>query len=241
LRYSGSLLITTPVSGGDRHWPHPVSARWRDLGDLDLANEEGDFAKIERLVSEVLESGGRTLSLGGDHSISYPIIRAQAQKHSKLNILHLDAHPDLYEQLQGNPHSNACPFARVMEENLAVRLVQVGIRTMTPHQQRQAERFGVEIIQMGDWKPGRELDLRGPLYLSLDLDALDPAYAPGVSHPEPGGLTSRDVIGIIQGLKGPLVGADIVEYNPERDCMEITAMLGAKLLKEITARMLEGS
>jgi arginase family enzyme len=112
---------------------------------------------------------------------------------------------------------------------------------MNPHQRAQAERFGVEVIEMRDWEAGHEVGLRGPIYLSLDMDALDPAFAPGVSHHEPGGLATRDVIQLIQGLQAPIVGADIVELNPRRDPVGITAMTAAKLLKEIAACMIAGN
>ena len=125
-----------------------------------------------------------------------------------------------------------------MEENLVTRLVQVGIRTMNPHQRAQAERFGVEINEMRDWQPGTVIEFDGPVYLSLDLDVLDPAFAPGTSHHEPGGFSTREVLGIIQNLRAPVVGADIVELNPVRDPLGITAMAAAKLLKEVLALML---
>jgi arginase family enzyme len=154
-------------------------------------------------------------------------------------VLHLDAHPDLYPEFEGDPYSHACPFARVVEEGLAERLVQVGIRTMNGAQQAQAERHDVEVIDMRAWTAGRRPDVRGPLYLSIDLDAFDPAFAPGVSHREPGGLATRDAIDLIQRLPGPIVGADIVELNPSRDPIGITAPLAAKLVKELAARMLD--
>jgi agmatinase len=180
------------------------------------------------------------LSLGGDHAITYPILRAYGKKHNRLNILHLDAHPDLYDEFEGNRYSHACTFARIMEESSA-RLVQVGIRTMNPHQRLQAERFGVEVIEMREWQPELNVDFEGPLYLSLDMDVLDPAFAPGVSHHEPGGLSTRDVLQLIQSLRVPIVGADIVEFNPKRDPSGITAMAAAKFLKEIAAGMLESN
>ena len=210
--------------------------RLRDAGDLTTGV---DFTTIEKTVWDLLERGERVMSLGGDHAIAYPILKAYGQRHGQLTLLQLDAHPDLYDQLDGNRLSHACPFARIMEEGLVKRLVQVGIRTLNPHQREQAERFGVEIHEMKDWRSETELDLEGPLYLSLDLDALDPAFAPGVSHHEPGGLTVRDVISIIQRLDVPLVGADLVEYNPARDPTGVTGMVAAKLLKEIMARLLE--
>jgi agmatinase len=179
------------------------------------------------------------ITLGGDHSISFPVIRAYAREFPKLNILHFDAHPDLYDELDGNPYSHACPFARIMEENLANRLVQVGIRTLNEHQYKQAQRFGVEVIHMSHIGDAKNLSFDGPVYISLDMDCFDPAFAPGVSHHEPGGMSTRDVLEIIKNLKGKVVGADIVEFNPERDINSMTAMVAGKMLKELIARVLE--
>ena len=211
--------------------------RFRDLGDLPRAVP---FEHITDAISERLEAGDRVLTIGGDHAITYPIVRAYAEAYKRLNVLQLDAHPDLYDQLGGNRLSHACPFARIMEEGLAARLIQVGIRTMNPHQRQQAERFGVEVHEMRDWPLSpTALDFESPLYLSVDLDVLDPAFAPGVSHLEPGGLSVREVIRLIQGLRADLVGADVVECNSNRDPSGVTAIVAAKLTKEIAARMLE--
>ena len=216
-----------------------VEPRFYDLGDLNLSIGAATFKQIEKGIADLLERKTYILSLGGDHAITYPIFKAFRKKYDKLCILHFDAHPDLYDEFKGNRYSHACPFARIMEENLADRLVQIGIRTMNPHQQAQAERFGVDVIDMQKWRPNKILGLTGPVYLSLDMDVLDPAFAPGVSHPEPGGLSTRDVLQIIQGIPGPIVGADIVEFNPKRDPSGITATAAAKFLKEIAARMVE--
>jgi arginase len=217
--------------------------RFGDLGDLELDGGQATREQIEGAVAHLLGGGACVLSLGGDHAITYPILRAYARHYRDLNVLHLDAHPDLYEEYDGNRYSHACPFARIMEEGLAAQLVQVGIRTMNPHQQAQAERFGVEVVDMQQWRLGWMPEFTGPVYLSLDMDVLDPAYAPGVAHHEPGGLTTRDLIGLIHSLaaldNASLVGADIVEANPQRDPLGITAMTAAKLLKEIAACMLE--
>ena len=120
-----------------------------------------------------------------------------------------------------------------MEAKLARRLVQVGIRTPNKHQREQAERFGVEMVQMADFDPARVPVLDGPLYVSIDLDGLDPAFAPGVSHHEPGGLSVRDLLRVLHAQRGPLVGADVVELNPDRDVNGMTAMVAAKLVKEL--------
>jgi arginase len=210
-----------------------------DAGDLDVSGDTPRDA-IEQGTRDVLASHGRPIALGGDHSITYPILRAVRKANRHLTILHIDAHADLYDEFEGDRYSHACPFARIMEEGLADRLVQVGIRTLTGHQRDQAKRFGVEVIDMRAWVAGTRPDLgTTPLYLSLDLDALDPAYAAGVSHWEPGGLTVREVITLVQGIAAPLVGADVVEYNPVRDPSGLTAMVAAKLVKEIAAKMLD--
>jgi arginase len=131
-------------------------------------------------------------------------------------------------------------MARILEAGLARRLVQVGIRAMSGQRRERAARLGVEVIEMRDLPADLTTALDGPCYISFDLDGLDSAFAPGVSHPEPGGLSTRQAISLIQGLDGRLVGADIVELNPGRDVGGITAAVGAKLVKEITARLLEG-
>lgn len=216
-----------------------ADGRWQDLGDL--TGEEGTptFEEIEAAVAGILARDAYLLALGGDHAITYPVLRAYAKKYGRLNVLHLDAHPDLYNEFDGNRYSHACPFARILEERLVGRLVQVGIRGTTPHQREQVERFGVEVIEMRHWQPGLDVHLKAPVYLSLDMDVLDPAFAPGVSHHEPGGMSTREVLEFIGRLRVPLVGADIVELNPERDQVGITAKAAAKFLKEIVSFMLE--
>ena len=110
---------------------------------------------------------------------------------------------------------------------------------MNGHQRTQAERFGVEVMEMKNWNDDNSLKFDAPLYISLDLDVLDPAFAPGISHYEPGGMSTRQVISIIQNVKAPhIIGADIVELNPLRDPTGVTAIVAAKLLKEIIARMI---
>lgn len=208
---------------------------WRDAGDVECTNTPGDFARIEQRVTELLESGARVLSIGGDHSITFPIIKAYAPFCPDLTLLHLDAHPDLYDELDGNRQSHACPFARIMEQGLVSRLVQIGIRTINAHQQEQIDRFGVDVYPASSWRGHRDLKLTGPLYLSIDIDVLDPAFAPGVSHHEPGGLSVRDVLDIIQTIDVPVVGADIVEHNPKRDINDQTAAVCLKLAKEVSA------
>lgn len=210
----------------------------------ELIDDKGDFKimdyfDIERVTSENIESKAPLITLGGDHSITYPILKAVHQIHGQVDILHIDAHADLYDNFEGDKYSHACPFARIMEDQLASRLVQIGIRTLSKHQAAQANKFGVEIIQMKDFNIDQLPEFKNPIYLSLDIDGLDPSFAPGVSHHEPGGLSTREVLGIIQKVNVPIIGADIVEYNPTRDSNDMTAMVSAKLFKEIAAKILE--
>ena len=210
-----------------------------DQGDLNLNSSADPFCTIENTIIKLLDEELLPLSLGGDHSITYPIIKAFSRKYDNLSILQFDAHPDLYDEFQGDRFSHACPFARIMEDGLVQRLVQVGIRTMNDHQQRQAEKFGVEVIQAKDWQDNIILKFDSPLYISFDMDGLDPAFAPGISHHEPGGLTTRQAINLIHNVQAPIiVGGDIVEFNPGRDLNGMTAMTSAKILKELAGKML---
>lgn len=215
-----------------------------DLGADGAFDDDGDIVlgdaprtAIEAAVSAILSRGSRPIVLGGDHSITYPIVRAIRKHHEQLTILHFDAHPDLYDVFDGDRYSHACPFARIMEEGLCDQLVQVGIRAMSGPQREQADRFGVDVVDMRRWVAGDRYTLRHPVYISLDIDALDPAFAPGVSHREAGGLSVREVLTMIHGIDRPLVGGDVVEYNPRRDLEDVTAPVCAKFVKEMIAAM----
>ncbi|HYJ81706.1 MAG TPA: agmatinase family protein [Allosphingosinicella sp.] len=212
-----------------------LDVRLSDSGDLPLAEADGDDALIAAAVARAAADGAVPLVLGGDHSVTLPVMEALAAARGPVDILHFDAHPDLYDDFGGNPRSHASPFARIMERGLARRLVQVGIRTLNRHCREQAERFGVEIVEMRRFAPEAVPLPEGPVYISIDMDAFDPAFAPGVSHHEPGGLSVRDVLAVLDRVRAPIAGADIVEYNPVRDLNGVTAVLAAKLVKEVAA------
>jgi arginase len=221
-----------------------AAGAFTDAGDLRLGNSrascEADFAEIERAVGGLLEKDRLPVLLGGDHSITYPILKAFARQYERLTIVHFDAHPDLYDEFEGSRVSHACPFARIMEERLAARLIQIGIRTLNRHQREQAEKFGVEMVQMAGLPAYERLKIDGPVYISFDMDVLDPAFAPGVSHREPGGMSVREAIAHLHAVEGEIVGADVVEYNPAQDVSGITATVAAKVLKEILGMVLRG-
>ena len=211
---------------------------FEDAGDLPAMETPDALALIEDAIAKIVEAGKRPVSLGGDHSISYPILRAIGRRVPAITLVHFDAHPDLYADYEGNPHSHASPFARIMEEQLVHRLIQIGVRTLNAHQHEQAEKYEVKIFEISDLPHPTHLNLTGPIYVSFDMDALDPAFAPGVSHWEPGGLTTREAISYLHALPGPIIGADLVEFNPVHDPTGLTAMVAAKILKELLGKML---
>ena len=210
--------------------------RLDDLGDLMLPPMGEARDLIERAIGELSRARRPFIALGGDHSITYPILKALRPQEPALTVLQIDAHPDLYDEFEGDRYSHACPFARAMEEGLADRLVQVGIRAMTGHGRDQARRFGVEQIDMRAWADGARPSTSGRVYVSIDLDGLDPAFAPGVSHREPGGLAVRELLMLLDTLGGEIIGADIVEFNPHTDVGGLTAEVAAKLVKELASQ-----
>jgi agmatinase len=224
---------------GVRVWPDATVADHGDLKIAPRAAARGPIDAIERGVARALAITPRLLLLGGDHAVSYPVVRAVAQRWGRLSMLHFDAHPDMYPEYEGNPYSHASPLARILEESLVDRLVQVGIRSSSPEQDAVARRYGVEVHPAHDLRGIARLRFSTPLYLTIDVDGLDPAFAPGVSHPEPGGLSVRQVLDVIGAARAPcIVGGDIVELNPRLDPSGITAVVAAKLAREVLARML---
>lgn len=194
-------------------------------------------AEITKAVAAALAEGLKPLSLGGDHSVTFPILRAMKAKHGALNVLHIDAHPDLYDELNGDRYSHACPFARSLEEGLIANLVQVGLRSVTPAQRALGKKHNVTMRGAEAWEDIPYERLTAPLYVTIDLDGLDPAFAPGVSHPEPGGLSTREVLAILGKLRTAPVGADITELNPAKDVNLLTAHVAVRLVKELAALM----
>jgi agmatinase len=209
-----------------------------DLGDLDV---NGDFQEVferaEKKILSIMEEGMVPFVLGGDHSITYPIVKAFSRHYKNLDALHFDAHPDLYEELYGDRYSHACPFARILEDGLVQNLVQVGIRAATGAHRKKASEYGVCMIEMKDMPDILSLEFKNPLFISFDIDALDPAFAPGVSHHEPGGLSTRQVIQTLHALDAQIVGMDLVEVNPDRDWKGITAAAAVKIIMETMGKI----
>jgi agmatinase len=229
---------------------HPFDRlRVADCGDVDVVpiSIERTHAQIEAKIDQVVAAGARPLSVGGDHSVTLPILRALAKRHGPLAVVHFDAHPDTWDEYFGSKLFHGTPFRRAIEENLLdpKRFIQVGIRgplygaeDFEFHDQHGIEVLRIEPIkeQGLTWAASRLARLRGmPLYVSFDIDACDPAYAPATGTPEVGGLTSWEALSLVRSLAGcSLVGADIVEVSPPYDGPgQITALLAANLAFEL--------
>jgi len=208
-----------------------------DAGDLHLPTHvEKAEASIAQAVAAVVAGGAVPIVLGGDHAISVPSFAAVLEQHPGLELLVLDAHPDLYATYRGDPFSHATVSHRIAQLGgmAGSRITQVGVRASNPAQRAAAETLGVRTI--GAWEiDGWHLRARGPLYLSVDIDVLDPAAAPGCGNPVPGGLTSRQLLDLIHTLDAEIVAVDLVEVNPLLDPLGITALAAARAITEILA------
>ena len=231
-----------------------VAQQVADAGDIACnpfdINESVD--QIQAGAAELLDQAGRLLAIGGDHTIAFPLLRVVRQRFGPVALVHFDAHLDTWQTYFGAPVTHGTPFRRAAEEGLFLDShsmhigirgpvyaasdleedAELGFRTVTA---MEIERIGVE----GTLSRIRERVGDAPLYISIDIDVLDPAHAPGTGTPEAGGLTSRELLGILRGLAGaPLVGADVVEVSPAYDHAEITAVAAAHVSYELLALML---
>jgi guanidinobutyrase len=225
------------------------SLKIADLGDvaINTFNLEKSVAIIESYYDRVLEAGTIPLTMGGDHTIALPILRAMRRKHGPVGLVHVDAHADVNDTMFGERIAHGTPFRRAVEEGLldCQRVVQIGLRGTGyaaddfdwPRQQ------GFRVVPAEEcWHRSlaplmeevRQKVAGGPVYISFDIDGLDPAYAPGTGTVEIAGLTVPQALEVIRGLKGlPIVGGDLVEVSPPYDPTGNTALLGANLLYEM--------
>jgi agmatinase len=207
------------------------------------------LASIEQEVGRLTADGRRIVVLGGDHTVALPVLRALTAQHGPVALLHFDAHLDTWDTYFDAPYTHGTPFRRAAEEGLLLkgRSAHVGIRgsIYDPADLEDDARFGFTIVHAQEFERrsvgeivARLVDRVGdaPLYVSVDIDVLDPAHAPATGTPEAGGLTSRELLGVLRGLKGlDLVGADIVEVAPAYDHAEITAVAAANLAYEFVS------
>jgi agmatinase len=220
-----------------------------DYGDVDVVpiSIEDTFAAIEREIDAVTRAGVIPLSVGGDHSITLPILRSLARRHGRLGLVHFDAHPDTWDEYFGSKYFHGTTFRRAVEEGLVDggRVVQIGIRgplygadDFDFHRQYGLEAIRIESVKERGtaWVVERLRRLSGgAVYCSFDIDAVDPAYAPATGTPEVGGLTSYEALTLVRALRElDLVGADVVEVAPPYDGPgAITSLLAANLLFEL--------
>lgn len=220
-----------------------------DIGDvaINTFNLQKTIPIIEQAYDDIIKNGCVPLTLGGDHTIVLPILRALKRKYGKIGVVHVDAHADINDHMFGEPIAHGTPFRRAIEEDLIdpKRMVQIGLRGTG----YAADDFdwprsqGVRVVQAEEcWYQSlaplmaqvREAFGTGPVYISFDIDGLDPAFAPGTGTPEVGGLTIQQGLEIVRGCRGlDVVGGDLVEVSPPYDTSGNTALTGATLLYEM--------
>ena len=231
---------------------HPFERlRVADCGDVDIVpiSIERTYEAISRRIDEITSAGATPVCVGGDHSVTLPILRSVARKHGPVGVVHFDAHPDTWDEYFGSKFFHGTPFRRAIEEGLIepTRMIQIGIRgpLYGPEDFAFHDQHGIEVLRIEPikeqgvaWAASRLERLRGvPVYCSFDIDAVDPAFAPATGTPEVGGLTSYEALALVRALQGlTLVGADVVEVSPPYDGPgQITALLAANLLFEIVS------
>ncbi len=224
-----------------------------DAGDIACTpfSAEEAVTQIEAGADALLGGGGRLVAIGGDHTIALPLLRATARRHGPLALVHFDAHLDTWDTYFGQRFTHGTPFRRAWEEGLlrTDRSVHVGLRGPLYSDTDLSDDTGMGFAQVTTDDVatrgvaevvGQVLSRVGeaPLYVSVDIDVLDPAHAPGTGTPEAGGLTSRELLGLVRGLvPASIVGADVVEVSPAYDHAEITAVAAAHVLYELVTLM----
>ncbi len=225
-----------------------------DYGDVDVVPVDvlATHAAINAEVSHIVQEGVTAITLGGDHSIALPLLRAHCRKYGRLAVVHFDAHPDTWDTEFGDQkYSHGTPFRRAIEEKLidTSAYIQIGIRGPTSGAQdhQDAVELGARMVTIDDAMRmglgGILSEIRGrcsgkPVYVTLDIDSIDPAFAPGTGTPEVGGFSSYQMLQMLRGLKGMnLVGFDLVEVSPPFDHSHITSILAANLVFEFLSLM----
>ncbi|CAN5539890.1 agmatinase [soil metagenome] len=224
-----------------------------DAGDIAVNpfDVQAAIAAVEAGADVLLDQAGRLLTLGGDHTIALPLLRSVAKRHGPVAVLHFDAHLDTWDTYFGEPYTHGTPFRRASEEGLidSERSLHVGIRGPLYAATDLAEtvELGYSVIACTDYDrlglDGVVAAMRdrlgeGPVYVSVDIDVIDPGMAPGTGTPEAGGLTSRELLATLRGLAGvPVVGADVVEVAPAYDHAEVTGIAAAHVAYELLSVM----
>lgn len=224
-----------------------------DCGDISANpfNIEEAIEAVSNHASQLIAGNSRLITLGGDHTISLPLLRAMHARHGRIALVHFDAHLDTWNTYFGAPYTHGTPFRRAFEEGLLAEesCMHIGIRGPLYGSSDLVEDAGLGfqvittdmVAEMGPKEVAAQIVRRvgnSPLYLSLDIDVMDPAFAPGTGTPEAGGLSSREVLTIIRALSGlDLVGGDVVEVSPAYDHAEVTSVAASHVVYELITLM----
>lgn len=212
-----------------------------DAGDIPLpfGNAQKSLDLIEEYVDSILEKGKFPLGMGGEHLVSWPVFRAIYKKYPDLAIIHMDAHTDLREEYEGEPLSHSTPIRKVAGLIGPENVYSFGIRSGMKEEFEWAKEAGMHISKFEVLEPLKQVlpKLKGrPVYVTIDIDVLDPAHAPGTGTVDAGGITSKELLASIHAIAGSdvhVVGADLVEVAPVYDHSDQTANTASKLLREM--------
>jgi len=221
-----------------------------DAGDIacNPYNIEKAVVEIQKAATELLGKADRIISLGGDHTIALPLLRAVNHHHGQVALVHFDAHLDTWDTYYGAPYTHGTPFRRAAEEKLFLESASMHVGIRGPLYSREDlkndEELGFKVIHCDEFqsegiehvvKRIRDRVGDNPMYLSIDIDVLDPAHAPGTGTPEIAGMTTRELVGVLRGLAGlNIISADVVEVSPAYDHAELTSLSAATTVFEIT-------
>ncbi|HTT93020.1 MAG TPA: agmatinase [Acidimicrobiales bacterium] len=224
-----------------------------DAGDIACTpfDIEGAIVQIEAGADALLANGSRLVAIGGDHTVALPLLRSTARRHGPLALVHFDAHLDTWDTYFGQRFTHGTPFRRAWEEGILQkdRSAHVGLRGSLYAESDLSDDASMGFLQItatdvanqGTAAVTHQLLERvadAPVYVSVDIDVLDPAHAPGTGTPEPGGLTSRELLSLLRGLKAAaVVGGDVVEVSPAYDHAEITAIAAAHVFYDLVTVM----
>jgi agmatinase len=212
-----------------------------DAGDIPLAfgNPKRSLEQIAEFVGKVLDQGKTLIGMGGEHLVTWPVVQEVYKRYPNLAVVQLDAHADLRTDYEGEIYSHATPLRKIAELMGGENVFQFGIRSMTREEVEYAETANIHFHPFSVLQPLKECLpqlFNRPIYLTIDIDVLDPAYAPGTGTPEPGGIDTRELLAAIHtmaqaGLQ--VVGADVVEVAPVYDPTEQTPVVAAKIIREM--------
>ncbi|MCA1010936.1 agmatinase [Halobacillus halophilus] len=220
---------------------HLEEIKYHDAGDLLLpfGNPQKSIDIIEDYMDELLEKGKIPFGLGGEHLVTWPVLKAMYRKYPELAVLHIDAHADLREEYEGEALSHSTPLRKACELIGAENVYSFGIRSGMREEFQYAEESGMFMARYEVFEPLQKIlpKLSGrPVYVTIDIDVLDPAYAPGTGTAEAGGISSKELLASIHEIAGSdlnVVGADLVEVAPAYDPTEKTPIAASKFLREM--------